>query len=345
MDRTCLLCGDPQQPSEYMREGASVLEEHDVEFRTMDWNGDLDAAAFRDVTMEMESRGPNDYDPSPIVERIDGVEILVVHKAPVGRAVFEAGDDLQVVAAARGGTENVDVDAATDHDVTVLHAPGRNANAVSDYAVTFGLAAHRRIPHFTRTTSAGEWALEFDPDGLPRDVEELTVGIVGFGNIGRKVSRRYAGFGPDILAYDPYVDDETVREYGADPVEFEELLSNADIVTLHVRLTDETEEMIDASAFDRMSDSALLVNTARGGLIDEDALVTALADHDIRAAALDVFRTEPLPEDHRLLDLENAHLSPHTAGSTQDAVRNGSRIVANDIAAILAGEKPEHTVG
>ena len=341
---SCLLCGDPQQPSEYMREGVSVLDEHGVEFRTMDWNGDLDAAAFRDVTMDMESRGPNDYDASDIVDRIEGVEILVVHKAPVGRAVFEAGDDLQVVAAARGGTENVDVDAASEHGVTVLHAPGRNANAVSDYAVTFGLAAHRRIPSFTRTTSGGEWALEFDPDGLPRDIEELTVGIVGFGNIGRKVSKRYGGFGPDILAYDPYVDDETVREYGAEPAGLEKLLSGADIVTLHVRLTAETAEMIDADAFDQMSESTLLVNTARGGLVDEDALVAALRDNEIRAAALDVFREEPLPADHPLLGLDNAHLSPHTAGSTRDAVLNGSRIVADDIAAILSGEEPKYTV-
>ena len=344
MVRTCLLCGDPQQPSEYMREGASVLEAHDVTFRTTDWKGDLDAAAFRDVTMDMEVRGPNDYDPSPILEKVEGVEILVVHKAPVGRATFEAGEDLEVVAAARGGTENVDLEAAEDHDVTVLHAPGRNANAVSDYAVAFGLAAHRRIPHFTRSTDAGEWALEFDPDGLPRDVEELTVGIVGFGNIGRKVSQRYAGFDPDVLAYDPYVDDAVVRGLGAEPVDLDELLSAADVVTLHVRLSEETAEMIDADAFDRMKESALLVNTARGGLVDEDALVAALREGNIGGAALDVFREEPLPEGHPLLDIDDALLSPHTAGSTQDAVRNGSQIVADDIATILAGGEPDHVV-
>lgn len=125
------------------------------------------------------------------------------------REIFEASDTLEIVAAARGGTENVDTEAAEDHDVTVLHAPGRNANAVSDYAVTYGLAAHRRIPYFTHTTDAGEWTLEFDPADLPHDVENLTVGIVGFGNIGRRVTQRYAGFGPELLAHDSYVEDAT----------------------------------------------------------------------------------------------------------------------------------------
>jgi len=181
-DRRCLLCGDPQQPSEAMAESASRLTDHGVTLERMDWRGDATGAEFRDVTMDMESRGPNDYDASAIAERLDGVEFLVVHKAPVSRAVFEHGDDLDVVAAARGGVENVDLDAARDHDVTVLHAPGRNADAVADYAVAFALAAHRRIPHFVETTGRGEWDLAFDPAGLPRDVTNLTVGIVGFGD-------------------------------------------------------------------------------------------------------------------------------------------------------------------
>jgi len=207
-----------------------------------------------------------------------------------------------------------------------------------------GACVNADMPYFTRTTAAGEWALEFDPDGLPLDVESLTVGIVGFGNIGRSVARRYAGFGPEILAHDPYVADDVVREHGAEPAGLAELLGESDVVTLHVRLTGETEGLIDGSAFDRMKESTLLVNTARGGLVDEDALVAALRDGDVGGAALDVFREEPLPEGHPLLELESVLLSPHTAGSTRDAVLNGPRIVASDIAAILAGEQPEHRV-
>ncbi len=343
-DTRCLLCGDPQQPSEAMYESAGHLEDQGVTFERMDWRADLSGADFRDVTMDMEERGPNDYDAGDIVDNVEGVEFLVVHKAPVSRAVIEAGEDLEVVAAARGGIENVDVAAAHEHDVTVLHAPGRNADAVADYAVAFALSAHRRIPHFVETTGRGEWALEFDPAGLPLDVRSLTIGVIGLGNVGRNVVQRWSGFGPEILGHDPYVDDDDIRELGATPADLEATLSGADVVSLHVRLSEETHYMIDETALEAMDGDALLVNTARGGLVDTDALVDALEAGEIGGAALDVFEEEPLPEGNPLLSLENAWLSPHTAGSTRDAVLNGSRIVADDLAAILAGEDPEHVV-
>lgn len=342
--KRCLLCGDPQQPSEAMYESAGHLEDLGVTFERMDWRIDLSGAAFRDVTMDMEERGPNDYDASEIAANLDGVDFLVVHKAPVSRTVIEAGEDLEAVAAARGGIENIDVQAARDHDVTVLHAPGRNADAVADYAVAFALAAHRRIPHFVKTTSRGEWALEFDPAGLPRDVRSLTIGVIGLGNIGRNVVRRWAGFGPEILSHDPYVDDEVIRETGAEPAGFEETLADADVVTLHVRLSDETHHMLDAEAFEAMKENALLVNTARGGLIDTEALIDALESDAIGGVALDVFEEEPVPNGHPLLSLENVWLSPHTAGSTRDAVLNGSKIVADDLERIISDEEPEHRV-
>jgi D-3-phosphoglycerate dehydrogenase len=354
MAKQALLCGDPQQPSEYMREGAAALADRGVTFETMEWRGGLDAAAFRDVTMDMEERGPDDYDAGDIVAALEAhdPEILVVHKAPVGRAVFEAGEGLEIAAAARGGTENVDADAAAERGVTVLHAPGRNADAVSDYAVGFALAAHRRIPYFARTTAAGEWALEFDPEGLPRDVSSLTVGIVGFGNVGRRVAARWNGFDADVLAHDPYVGDAAIRDGGARPVSLDDVLAGSDVVSLHVRLSEETRGLIDADALDRMGGDALLVNTARGGLVEEEALATALREGAIGGAALDVFREEPLPADHPLLDLAadgdgdvgDLLLSPHTAGSTRDAVLNGSRIVARDVAALLDGEEPRHRI-
>ncbi|SFG86509.1 D-3-phosphoglycerate dehydrogenase [Halopelagius inordinatus] len=339
-----LLCGDPQQPSEYMYESASFLESEGVSFSQIDWKADVSAERFREVTMEMESRGPAAYDTSIIEENLDGVDALVVHKAPVSKSVVEAGEDLQVVGAARGGVENVDIEAARANDVTVLHAPGRNRNAVSDYAVSLLLAKVREIPRHTKALHEGEWSQEFDPSRLPRDIEALTVGIVGFGNIGQQVARRLDGFGPDLLAYDPYQDDETFAERGVEGVELPELLERADAVTLHARLTDETANLLGTEEFAQMRDSAILVNSARGGLVDEDALVDALRDGEIAGAALDVFETEPLPEDHPFLDMENVVLSPHTAGSTRDAVTNGPRIVAEGLADILADEEPTHRV-
>ena len=338
MTTTVLLCGDPQQPSEYMYEALGHLEARDVEFERMDWMGDASPTAFRDETMSMEADGPGSFDDSDIAANVDGADVLVVHKAPVSRELVESADSVELVAAARGGTENVDVEACTDQGIDVLHAPGRNRNAVADYAVALLLSWLRGIPSNHGTLSGGEWSQVFDPEQLPPDVETTTIGVVGFGNIGRGVARRLSGFDPDILAYDPYVEDATIEDAGAQAADLPDLLERADAVTLHVRLSDETEDLIGGEEFDRMQPSAVLVNTARGGLVDETALVDALDADDIAGAALDVFREEPLPDDHPLLDCENVVLTPHVAGSTRDAVLGGPRIVSEDLTRWLDGE-------
>lgn len=339
-----LLCGDLQQPSEYMYEAASPLEDRGVTLSRMEWRGDVSAARFRELTMEMESRGPGDYEASAIRERLDGVELLVVHKAPVSGPLIESAQDLAVIGCARGGYENIDVDVAEEHGVSVLHGPGRNRDAVADYAVALLLASVRRIPHFASTTADGQWALEFDPETLPRDLASQTVGVVGFGNVGRGVARRLRAFGADLLVHDPYVEDATIEDAGAEPASLGDVLSSADAVTLHVRLTDETRHLIGADEFDRMAEDAILVNTARGGLIDEEALIEAIRGEAIGGAALDVFEEEPLPEDHPLLAIDDVILSPHTAGSTRDAVTNGVKIVTDGVLTMLDGGDPAHRI-
>ncbi|MFB6169488.1 MAG: NAD(P)-dependent oxidoreductase [Haloferacaceae archaeon] len=346
MSETVLLCGDPQQPSESMYESASFLEEHGVQLERVDWHRDASPGAFRETTMQMESRGPESYDAEVIQNNLDGVEMLVVHKAPVSAATMEAGADLELVAAARGGYENVDVDAAAERGISVLHAPGRNQNAVADYAMSLLQAHVRRIPFFARTTKQGEWNLEFDPEQLPPDFSSITLGIVGFGSIGRAVAERARGFDMGVTAYDPYVDDDRIRETGATPAEtLHEVVASTDVISLHVRLSEETRHLLGHEEFEAMHDEAVVVNTARGGLIDEDALVTALDTGSIGGAALDVFQQEPLPEGHPLRSFDDrVTLSPHTAGSTSDAVKNGSRIVAQDIERVLDDRAPAHPV-
>jgi D-3-phosphoglycerate dehydrogenase len=344
MSVTALLCGDPQQPSEYMYEALAHLEDAGVRFERMDWMADASPTAFRDETMSMEEDGPGGYDADDIAACLDGADVLVVHKAPVSRALVAGADSLDLVAAARGGTENVDVAACREHGVQVIHAPGRNQHAVADYAVALLLARLRGIPSHHDALSGGEWTQVFDPDRLPPDVRTTEVGVVGFGNIGRGVAARLAGFDATVLAYDPYVEDAAIREAGAKPVSKADLLDRADAVTLHVRLSDETEGLLGAAEFERMRPSAFLVNTARGGLVDEDALVDALNASEIAGAALDVYRTEPLSDDDPLLDCEGVILSPHVAGSTRDAVLGGPRILAEDISRWLDGEDPVDAV-
>ncbi|WP_121743579.1 2-hydroxyacid dehydrogenase [Natronorubrum halophilum] len=338
-----LLCGDPQQPSEYMYEALGHLEDEDVTFERMDWMGDASPTEFRNVTMDMESLGPGSYNTDDIATNLDGIDAIVVHKAPVSRELIE-GADLELVAAARGGTENIDIEAATDNDVTVLHAPGRNRDAVADYAVSMLLARLREIPFNYADLSSGEWNQVFDPDQLPPDVRTMTVGIVGFGHIGRGVARRLNSFNPDLFVYDPYVDDDEIRETGAEPASLETLLGESDAVTLHVRLSEETEDMISTEEFEQMNSDGYLVNTARGGLVDTDALVKAVQNDEIAGAALDVFEEEPIPEGHPLLDLNGVILTPHVAGSTRDAVLGGPRIIATQLEDYLDGEAPEQVV-
>jgi D-3-phosphoglycerate dehydrogenase len=344
MSVTVLLCGDPQQPSEYMYEALGHLEERGVRFERMEWIGEASPAAFRDETMSMEADGPASYDTGELADRLEGVDTLVVHKAPVPARVLDGADRLELVAAARGGTENVDAAACRERGIEVVHAPGRNRHAVADYAVALLLARLRGVPSNHGALSEGEWAQVFDPDRLPPDLRSTEIGVVGFGNVGRGVVRRLRGFDATVLVHDPYVDDAAIEEAGAVPLGMDELLGRADAVTLHVRLSAETEGLLDAAAFERMKRSAVLVNTARGGLVDEPALVGALDEGAIAGAALDVFREEPLPADHPLLDCEGVVLTPHVAGSTRDAVLEGPRIVGEDLARWLDGEPLANTV-
>lgn len=338
-----LLCGDPQQPSEYMYKAFESLESRDVSFKRMDWMGDSTPTEFRNVTMDMESLGPGSYDTDAIAENLDDVDALVVHKAPVSRDLIEDAD-LSHVGAARGGTENIDIEAADENDVTVLHAPGRNRDAVADYAVSMLLSRLRKIPFNHAELSGGEWNQIFDPEQLPPDVRTMTIGIVGFGHIGRGVARRLAGFDPELLVFDPFVNDEDIREVGPKPTDLDTLLAASDAVTLHVRLSEDTKGMISDNEFKQMNDDGYLVNTARGGLVDTDALVDAVSNDSIAGAALDVFEKEPIPEGHRLFDLDEVVLSPHVAGSTYDAVLGGPRIIASQLKAYLDGDVPDNIV-
>jgi D-3-phosphoglycerate dehydrogenase len=344
MTTNILLCGDPQQPSQYMHEAMSPLKEYDVSFREMNWMGDSSPEEFRNKTMEMESRGPESYDTYAIQESLSGIDILIVHKAPVPREVIESSTSLQIVGAARGGTENVDVEAAENNNVTILHAPGRNRDAVADYAVALLLSYIRKIPFNHVELSNGKWDQVFNPDQLPPDLPTSTIGIVGFGHIGRGVAQRLSGFGPEILVHDPYVGDEEIRDLGLEPLPLTNLLSRTNAVSLHVRLSKETAELIGSREFEIMKSSAFLVNTARGGLVDENALINAIQDGKIAGAALDVFQQEPLPDDHPLLALETVILTPHVAGSTRDAVLGGPRILASELESKFKGREFNHAL-
>ena len=261
------------------------------------------------------------------------------------RRVLENCPKLKVVSRFGVGVDSIDLEAATELGVLVCNVPGSNTTEVADHAVALLLNVTRALYDSIRTTKAGAWAENPKLTGSyyqrVRRIAGHTVGIIGFGNIGRAFANRIRGFGPaEIIAYDPYVPQHTADIYGVRLVELDELLQNSDYITIHTSATDETHHLIDTQALQQMKPTAILVNTARGPIIDGDALADALASGQIEAAALDVTEIEPVPSDSPLLELPNCVVTPHTAGFSPLFLAECAQAQAENIIFALTGKAP-----
>jgi D-3-phosphoglycerate dehydrogenase len=274
-----------------------------------------------------------------LTEAASDAEALVVDvNTPVTRGVFAALNRLKVVARAGVGINNIDVAAAAENGVAVANAPEYCTEEVAIHTVTLLLDCIRSVAAYDRETRAGNWGWE-----RTRPVYRVrgrTLGLVSLGPIARRVREQVRGFDIDVIAYDPYADAEAMADADVAKVTLDELYARADYVSLHAPETDETHEMVDAGALDRMQDHAVLVNIGRGGLVDEDALAAALTDGTIAAAGLDVLREEPPPEDHQLLGLDNCIVTPHAGWYSEEAHEDLNTTVAENVRAGIAGEQP-----
>lgn len=254
----------------------------------------------------------------------------------VTERVIEAAARLKLIAKIGVGVENIDIPAATRRGIPVTNCPGANAVAVAEAALGLMLAASRRIPQGMERLRRGGWR---DGIWIAGEMSGATFGIVGFGNVGREMARLLSGFRGRVLAHDAFVSGEAIREAGAEPVALDALTRASDFISIHCALTPETRRMFDARRFRMMKKSAVIVNCARGAIIDEAALLRALGEGEIAAAGLDVFEEEPPVADNPLFSLPNVVATPHLAGATLQARERVNRLAGENALAALRGER------
>lgn len=279
-----------------------------------------------------------------VVDFVGAAPVLVTHLAPMSRGMFERLPGLKLIAVSRGGPVNIDMAAAKDHGVLVVNTPGRNSSAVAEFTIGAILAETRKIREGHEDLRRGVWRGDlYRADTTGRELNEMTVGVIGYGNIGTKVVRLLRAFGCRVLVHDPYVQLEPEDAAGGVTLtSFETLLAESDVVTMHPRVTAETTGMIDAKALAAMKPGALLVNTARGPLVDYEALTEALQTGPLGSAMLETFAVEPVPEDWPLLKLPNVTLTPHIAGASVRTVTFAAEQAAEEVRRFLAGEPPRN---
>ncbi|HGY90326.1 MAG TPA: phosphoglycerate dehydrogenase [Planctomycetes bacterium] len=293
----------------------------------------LDPAAqdrARALGLEVEDRAGLSRE--ELLEAIAGFDGLVVRsRTSVDADVLARADRLKVVGRAGTGVDNIDVKAATRRGVLVMNTPGANSNSAAEHALALLLALCRRVPAGDARVRSAGWR---DGALTGLEVQGKTLAIIGLGRIGQLVAAKAQGLGMKVIGFDPVTSAEAAARFGVELLPLEETLRRADAVTLHVPLNESTRHFIDEAAMDSMKPGALLVNCARGGLIDEDALARALEEGHLGGAALDVFETEP-PTESPLLALENVILTPHLGASTREAQRRVAVEIVEAMAAHL----------
>ncbi len=290
-------------------------------------------------TRVFTTRGAEDE--AELIRRIGRARIAINIRAHARftETVFAACRNLELVSIWGTGTDNIDLDAAGRHGVTVCNTPGVNARAVAEHALALMLAAARRIPRIDREMRQGRWPREVLTQLLGK-----TLGVFGVGTIGARVVELGRAVGMTVLGWSLRGQPERIAALGARPASKEDILREADVVSLHLRLIPETRGFLGRREFALMKRTALLVNTARGALVEREALLDALRQGRIAGAGLDVFHDEPLKPDDPLLALDNVVLSPHNAGQTPEVVRDGLLRAVENVERFLAGHPTDVVV-
>ncbi len=285
----------------------------------------------KELTVDVKT----DLKPDALKEVIKDYDALVVRSATkVTKDVIQAAKKLKVVGRAGVGLDNVDLEAATQKGIIVMNTPAGNTISTAEHTFSMILALSRNIPQANSSTKKGEWKRS---KFMGVEVYGKTLGIVGFGRIGSEVAKRALSFGMKILAYDPFLSVEVAESIGVEIAELKKVLQEADYITVHTPLTDETRHMISDKEFALMKKGVRIINCARGGIIDEVALVKAIKEQRVAGAAMDVFENEPLSADNEFLKLDNVVITPHLGASTEEAQVNVAIEVAEIVRDALLG--------
>lgn len=310
--------------------------------------GPNDSDGFAAKQLHMEREGP---EAEPWAEGLEELmadcTLLIVHFNPVCRALLEKAPKLRAILTCRGGLEHIDVAAASERGIPVVNVI-RNAVPVAEFALGMMLGLTRNIGASHRALMEGRWVKEYPNSGFTSTLSNMTVGLAGMGNIGIEVALRLKAMGVSIIAHDDYLDRDRLERNGLGDIvmtpTLEDLFRQADIVSLHLRLTPETEHMIDKRYFSLMKPTAYFVNTARGGLVNQEDLLAALRTHSIAGAALDVFDAEPVSPEAGFGELDNVLITSHIAGATVDAIPKAPFLLMREVDKILTKGLTERIV-
>ncbi|MBE6083106.1 MULTISPECIES: phosphoglycerate dehydrogenase [Tissierellales] len=273
-----------------------------------------------------------------LIPLIKDADALIAGNDKVTKEVIDAGNKLKVISRYGIGYDNVDIKAAKEKGIVVTNTPNTNNNSVADLTIGLMIAIARNIVGANNTVKSEGWGRV-----LGTEVYKKTIGVIGTGSIGKGVIKRAKGFEMDVLCFDVYPDHEFAEKYGAKYCSMEEILQKSDIITIHVPLMESTKNLIGEKELKMMKNTAFLINAARGGIVNEDALYNALSKNIIAGAALDAVEHEP-PVGSPLLKLDNVIITPHIGGYTSTAVNNMGVAAANNVVFVLNNEPGAHIV-
>jgi len=305
--------------------------------------GNISDSAYDVFTERGIAVAPNPYkgkglSEDELIELIPGVHGLLTGVDQVSEKFIRAADELKVISKFGAGVDNIDISAATAKGIIITRAPGTNSDSVADMAFALLFAVARKVVYAYDQVRSGKWPLI-----QSTELWNKTLGIIGIGQIGKRVALRAKGFNMRVLASDIAPDVTFVEEHNIELTDLSRLLEESDFITIHTPMTDETRNLIDKGELEKMKPTAFLVNTARGGIVNEDALYNALTSNTIAGAAFDVLIDEP-PVDRKLIGLDNFIVTPHIAAFTREAITNMERLSAQNIIDVLQGKIPEHVV-